>query len=235
LEKKSSSEIIRDHIKNQLEKGYDYTEKYNRKIDRKAITESLGLDKKKGYDIYNHQFKKILKQLRKDPSNYLETRFRRPKFSDLKATIKAEPQRLEPPPDPVETIKHEIRNEQQEAAQLKEAKLTELQTQVKNEHIEPTAVEAAFEGLWTIPKLWWPLESLTKEEKEALGRMWLPFFRKYLSEHLAYIGLPLLATIGIFGKHIKEARDKKKKREAKEKQDKEQTGKNHSKSESSNQ
>jgi len=216
LEKKSSSELIREHIRKQFEKDYDYEGKYNRRIDRKAIVELLSLDKKKGYDIYNHQFKKVLKQLRKNPSDYLETRFRRPKFSDLKATIKAMPQRLEPPPDPVETIKHEIQNEQPEVVQLKESKQIEL-VQIKNEHIGPEAVESALEGLWTFIKLKYPmLDGLTKEEKESLARMWLPAFRRYLSEHLAYIGIPLLATIGILTKHIKDARDKQKEKDKKQ-------------------
>jgi len=48
--------------------------------------------------------------------------------------------------------------------------------------------------------------------------MWLPAFRTYLTENWVYIGLPLISTIGIFTKHIKEARDKKKKRREKEKQ-----------------
>ena len=87
----SASELIRKHIHNQFEKGYDFTSKYNRKIDRTVIVESLELDTEKGYDLYNHQFKKILKQRKLNAIDYLETRFRRPQFSDINATIKPEP------------------------------------------------------------------------------------------------------------------------------------------------
>jgi len=58
----SASELIRKHIHNLFDKGYDYTSKYNRKIDKASIIESLALDEKKGKDLYNHQFKKVLKQ-----------------------------------------------------------------------------------------------------------------------------------------------------------------------------
>ena len=210
------------------ERNYDLTSKYDRKKARQGFIDTYKLDQKKGSDLWNHVFPKFLRKNRLKREDFLETRFRRPQFSDLKAVIKPAPQEPILEKHPVEIVNDEIK-QQQSSQPVQE------QPQIRNEHIEPAAVEAAFEGLWTIPKLWWPLESLTKEEKEALGRMWLPAFRKYLSEHLAYIGLPLFATIGIFGKHIKEARDKKKKRESKEKQEKEQTKKNHSESESSNQ
>ena len=57
---------------------------------------------------------------------------------------------------------------------------------------------------------------MTKEEIQALGRMWLLIFKRYFSENWAYIGLPFFAAIGIFGKHIIKARTKRKKREEKE-------------------
>jgi len=201
----SASELIRKHIHNQFEKGYDFTSKYNRKIDRTAIVESLELDTEKGYDLYNHQFKKILKQRKLNATNYLETRFRRPQFSDINATIKPEPQGPFIEEDPVKKIKNEINREQQDTQSV--------QPQIKNEQIDVTAVATAFEGLWALLKLWWSLESLTKEEKESLGSIWLPAFRKYLTENWVYIGLPLISTIGIFTKHIKEARDKKKEKD----------------------
>jgi len=205
-----------------------FQSKYHRREARQGYIDLYKLDQKKGEDIWNHVFRKFLNKNRLKREDFLETRVRRPQFSDLKAVIKPEPQWPILEKHPVEIVNEEI--QQQQSSQS-----VQDQPQIKNEHIEPAAVEAAIEGLWTIPKLWWPLESLTKEEKEALGRMWLPSFRKYLNEHLAYIGVPLLASTGIFAKHIKEARDKKKKREAKEKQEKEQTGNNHSELESSNQ
>ena len=200
-------------MKNLRERGYDFTSKSNRKKAREGFINTYKLDPKKGADIWNHVFRKFLKKNRLKREDFLETRFRRPQFSDLKAVIKPVPQGSIFEKHPVEIVNEEI--QQQQSSQP-----VQEQPQIRNEHIEPAAVEAAFEGLWTIPKLWWPLESLTKEEKEALGRMWLPAFRKYLSEHLAYIGLPLLATIGIFGKHVKEARDKRKAEQENEEKEK---------------
>ena len=200
-------------MKNLRERGYDFTSKSNRKKAREGFINTYKLDSKKGADIWNHVFRKFLRKNRLKREDFLETRFRRTQFSDLKAVIKPEPQYPIIEKHPVEIVNEEI--QQQQSSQP-----VQDQPQIKNEHIEPAAVEAAIEGFWTIPKLWWPLESLTKEEKEALGRMWLPAFRKYLSEHLAYIGLPLLATIGIFGKHIKEARDKRKSEQENEEKEK---------------
>ena len=190
-----------------------FQSKYNRRKARQGYIDLYKLNQKKGEDIWNHVFRKFLKKNKLKREDFLETRVRRPQFSDLKAVIKPAPQGPILEKHPVEIVNEEI--QQQQSSQP-----VQEQPQIRNEHIEPAAVEAAFEGLWTIPKLWWPLESLTKEEKEALGRMWLPAFRKYLSEHLAYIGLPLLATTGIFAKHIKEARDKKKEKDAEQEKSK---------------
>jgi len=213
----SASELIRKHIDNQFEKGYDFTSKYNRKMDRTAIVESLGLDTEKGYDLYNHQFKKILKQRKLDASNYLETRFRRPQFSDINAIIKPEPQGPFIEENPVEKIKNEINKEQQDAHIQNNT--TDIQKQLINEHINVESIQGVLEAFWLLLKIKWPeLDQLTKEEKQSLSQMWLPAFRKYLTENWVYIGLPLISTIGIFTKHIKEARDKKKKRKDEEKQ-----------------
>jgi len=215
----SASELIRKHIHNQFDKGYDYASKYNRKIDRTATVESLGLDQEKGYDIYNHQFKKVLKQRKLNATDYLETRFRRPQFSDLKATIKAEPQGPFIEEDPIEKIKKEINREQQETRLQDNA--VEVQKQLINEHIDAEAIQGVLEAFWLLLKIKWPdLDQLTKEEKQSLSLMWLPSVRKYLSEHWIYIGIPFISTIGIFAKHIKEARDKKKEKDTEQEKSK---------------
>ena len=124
----------------------------------------------------------------------------------MNVTIKPEPQDPILEKNPVEIINEEIIQQNPQS----------IQPQIKNEHIDPVAVESTFEGLWTLLKLKWPLEDLTKEERQSLGRIWLPIFKRYFSENWAYIGLPFFAAIGIFGKHIIKARAKKKKREDKE-------------------
>jgi len=204
----SASELIRKHIHNLFDKGYDYTSKYNRKIDKASIIESLALDEKRGKDLYNHQFKKVLKQRKLNTKDYLETRFLRPRNLDMNVTIKPKPQSVAFEKSAVDVVNEEV--QQQQVLQQVGG-----QSQIKNENIDPGAVESTFKGLWTLLKLKWPLEDLTKEEIQALGRMWLPIFKRYFSENWAYIGLPFIAAIGIFGKHIIEARRIKKENELK--------------------
>jgi len=66
------------------------------------------------------------------------------------------------------------------------------------------------------------LELLTEEEKDALGKMWLPAFNRYLTEKWAIIGIPFLATVGIFLPKIIAARKIKKEKET-EKKEQDQT------------
>ncbi len=187
-----------------------FQSKYNQREARQGFIDLFKLEQKKGEDIWNHTFPKFLRKNRLKKEDFLKTRFRKAKNSDINATIKPEPQVPIIEKNSVEIVNEEIIQQSSQPIQA--------QLQIKNEYIDVTAVTAAFEGLWALLKLWLPLESLTKEEKESLGIMWLPAFRTYLTENWVYIGLPLISTIGIFTKHIKEARDKKKKRKEKEKQ-----------------
>jgi len=210
----SASEKALDYMQKHHDRDSNYFQsKYNQRQARQGFIELYKLEQKKGEDIWNHAFPKFLRKNKLKKIDFLKTRFRKPKNLDMNATIKPEPQDPILENNPVEIVNEEIIQQNPQS----------IQPQIKNEHIDVAAVEAAFEGLWTLLKLLWPLESLTKEEKESLGSMWLPVFRKYLTENWTYIGLPVIVTIGIFTKHIKEARDKKKKREEKETQEKELT------------
>jgi len=182
--------------------------KYHQREARQGFIDIYKLDQKKGEDIWNHSFPKFLRQKKLKKEDFIKTRFRIPP-SDMKATIKAKPQKFVFEKQQVEIVNEEIQ-QHQNAPSIQEI------SQIKIEFIDPGAVESTFEGLWTILKLKWPLEDLTKEEIQALGRMWLPIFKRYFSENWAYLGLPFFAAIGIFGKKIIKARAKKKKREDKE-------------------
>jgi len=211
LEKKSLRELVLDYTQNLFERGYDFTIKYNRKKARQGFIDAYKLDPKKGADTWNHVFPVFLRKNKLKKEEYLETRFRRPLFSDLKATITAKPQGPIVEKHPVEIINEELKQKESEIQPQTE------QIQVKNEHIEAEAIESALGGLWALIKLKYPeLDQLTKEEKESLARMWLPAFRKYLNEYWTYLGMPLLATIGILANKIKKARDKKKEKDTKE-------------------
>jgi len=214
MKETSASEKALDYMQKHHDRESNYFQsKYNQREARQGFIELYKLEQKKGEDIWNHTFPKFLRKNKLKKIDFLKTRFRKPKNLDMNATIKPEPQGPILENNPVEIVNEEIIQQNPQS----------IQPQIKNEHIDVAAVEAAFEGLWTLLKLLWPLESLTKEEKESLGSMWLPVFRKYLTENWTYIGLPVIVTIGIFTKHIKEARDKKKKREEKENQEKELT------------
>ena len=213
MTEKSISELIREHIHNQFDNDYDYTIKSNIINDKSAIIESFRLDKKKGEDLYVHQFHKVVKQRRLDIKKFISTRIRLPK-SDLKATIKPAPQHFnfEPELDPVEQIKQKITLEQPQIQQIQQLQ-QKIQVELKNEHLTPKSIEGVLETVWYVLKIKWPLDQLTTEEKDSLSRMWLPPFKKYLSENWAYIGIPFLSTLGIFAPKIITARRLKKEKE----------------------
>ena len=205
--KESLSEKAIKYMQTFHDRDSDYFQsKYHQREARQGFIDVYKLDQKKGEDIWNHVFSKFLRKNRLKKEDFIKTRFRRP-VSDMKVTIKAKPQEFVFEKQQVEIVNEGI---QQSTPSVQEL------VQIKNEYVEPAAVESTFEGLWMILKLKWPLEDLTKEEIQALGRMWLPVFKRYFSENWAYIGLPFFAAIGIFGKHIIKARAKKKKREEKE-------------------
>jgi len=68
-----------------------FQSKYQRREARQGYIDLYKLDQKKGEDIWNHVFRKFLRKNRLKREDFLETRFRRTQFSDLKAVIKPEP------------------------------------------------------------------------------------------------------------------------------------------------
>ena len=191
--------------------------KYNQRKARQGFVDLYKLDQKKGEDIWNHTFPKFLRKNKLKKEDFIKTRFRMSKNSDINAIIKPEPQKFTFEKNPVEIVNEEIIQQSSQPAQN--------QPQILNEHIEPASIEAVFEGLWAGLKLWWPLDDLTKEEKESLGSMWLPAFRKYLTEKWAIFGIPLSATLGIIMPKIANAR--KKSRGKKKKNSEVQDAKDH--------
>ena len=208
MKESSSSEKSLDYMQKIYDRDSNYFQsKYNQREARQGFVDLYKLDQKKGEEIWNHTFSKFLRKNKLKKEDFIKTRFRISKSSDINATIKPEPQKLTFEKNPVEIVNEEIIQQSSQPAQN--------QPQILNEHIEPASIEAVFEGLWAGLRLWWPLDDLSKEEKKALGGMWIPAFRKYLTEKWAIFGIPLSATLGIIMPKIanarKEARDKKKK------------------------
>jgi len=204
--KESSSEKALDYMQKHHGRDSNYFQnKYNQREARQGFIELYNLDQKKGADIWNHMFPKFLRKNKLKKDDFIKTRFRISKFSDINATIKPEPQKFTFEKTPVEIVNEKTIQQSSQPIQN--------QLQIQNEHIEPATIEAVFEGFWAGLRLWWPLDDLTKEEKESLGNMWLPAFRKYLTEKWAIFGIPLSATLGIIMPKIanarKESRDKK--------------------------
>lgn len=183
-----------------------FQSKSNQRQARQSFIELYKLDQKKGEDIWNHAFQKFLRKNKLKKGDFLKTRFRRPQVSEFKAKITPKPQGKIPEPSLVEIVNIET----QSKPQL-------IENKVQNESIDQKAVESALEGIWALVKLLWPVESLSEQEKEILGKLWLTPFRRYLNENWMYFGLPLILTIGIFTKHFREASEKKKKKEFDEK------------------
>jgi hypothetical protein len=79
------------------------------------------------------------------------------------------------------------------------------------------SVSATFSALFLTFRMAIPdIELLTNEEKNALGKMWLPAFNLYMSnEKWAVIGIPIMGTLGIFLPKILEGRKKGKIRKSK--------------------
>jgi len=79
------------------------------------------------------------------------------------------------------------------------------------------SVSATFSALFLTFRMAIPdIELLTQEEKNALGKMWLPAFNLYMSnEKWAVIGIPIMGTLGIFLPKILEGRKKGKIRKSK--------------------
>ena len=218
----SNSEKMRIHIKNKHKNDKEfYKSKLNRHNDRTAILESLGINDKKGKNLYSQIYKKVLKSKKIYNNDYTETRFRISKFSDINATIKPEPQYpiLEPIKTPVEKIKEEIIQEQSQFGQEHQQELeSDLEQLTKIAHTIPEENVAYFwDGIWVIFRLKWAqIEGLSQEERQNLGKIWQPFFEKYTSEKFMLLVVPTIVTLGMFVKRILKARQIKKQREQEE-------------------
>lgn len=62
------------------------------------------------------------------------------------------------------------------------------------------------------------IESLTAEEQEALGQVWLLVFKKYLERNWAIVGVALFSTMSIVTTKVKKAKDDARKEIQKEKE-----------------
>lgn len=221
----SQAELIRDYVKEILENKTDLSspEKRSQAVD---IFLQKYQDKKFKRKSVKTTFERILdveaKKIGKSSSDFgKQTSAKKtPKFnlsSDMEAEITGSNQ----------TLEHMGKVPTDGKPKLAEG---ETKTTFGDGVIfEAEDVSAAIAAFWLMIKLMYPtLELLTEAEKASLGRLWLPAFRKYLTENWKVLGIPLLATFGMLLPKIKKARDTKKDtketKEIQEKRDAEKVG-----------
>jgi len=201
--KPSLADLLRNHVNAQLAKNYDYSLAINRKQDIVNFIEqnkaSLRKDQYKVNTIrpsHNLVLDQCLKNKGIDPASIGRTK-RTPKFTgDLKATITPEPQA-----GAVDTAKKPPVVVTPEGGII---------VQPQPPIFDNESVSATLNAIFLMFRFSYPdLELLTNEEKQSLGKVWLPAFNKYLTDNWAIIGVPLFATAGIFLPKLIQARKKK--------------------------
>ena len=220
----TKSNSLREHISKKLDEKFDYSSKSKRGNDvtdfMKGHPQFGKLDDKKDRDrvskLHNQILKEILKNRNIDARSVgLEKKPFSPKPNqDMLSEITPDPQASDPkqPTLPGQTTTPST-------TPTDTSSLTIIPPN-QNEHMTEDMVSAFFNACFISIRIAYPeLDALTDKEKENLGKMWLPGFKKYLSENWAYVGLPLMATLGMFAPKIAAARKKHKEVEEKKKAD----------------
>ncbi len=209
----SLADLLRAHINRQLDKNYDYSLATNRTQDIKNfIQENKSRLEKSQQNVNTIRSTmtpildaEFIKRDKNPATMNRSTKGKKQglKFNtDLNSEITPNPQAGEKDTSP--KPKPQMQDPNQPIMQMPQA---------YNEE----GVSATFSALFMTVRLAIPdVELLTKEEKDALGKMWLPAFNLYLAnEKYAVLGIPILATLGIFLPKILEGRKKSKIRKSK--------------------
>ncbi len=201
--KKSLADLLRNHIREQLQQNFDYSLKSNRKADIEIFISrnQMNLDKKQTAKSIRPSHDKILDEQLKnkgiDPKS-LGRVSKKPRFnSDLNPKITPEPQAgvVDSSPKP------------KAGDPIPQGGVVP----VVPETFDVKAVSASINSLYLMLRTVYPdLELLSDEEKESLGSLWKSAFNKYLTDNFAEIVIPLMATFGIFAPKIMQARKLKK-------------------------
>jgi len=213
--KSSLADLLRNHINQKLGENFDYSLASNRKQDIEFFinVNTKNLDKsqlniKTIRPSHNTVLDECLKNKGIDPRS-LGRKTKAPKFSgDLNPVITPMPQ--SGTVDSAPKIKAPV------APQVGVITPQGLVVQQAPQVFDEKSVSATLNAIFLMFRLSYPdLELLTNEEKDSLGKVWLPAFNKYLTDNWALIGVPLFATAGIFLPKLIVARKKKKIRESK--------------------
>lgn len=225
--KPSQADILREQIDAKIKENYDWSNtQLKREFKNQLLEKYPDLFSKTSLDSNFYRIlNKCLIRAGKDPRSY-GLKGKPPKLNtasnDMEANIRPEPQ------DGSVTQKEEQTQNKIQQSTPEEQTQEQPQDNAKNwENFDEEAVGAAFQALLIPIRAMYPeMESLSDQEKKSLGKLWLPAFKKYLSEHWALVGIPLLATVAIIAPKAGKARrakldkQKKEKKPDEEKEDK---------------
>lgn len=211
--KPSLADLLRVWVKNQMDKKYDYSLATNRKLDIQNF-----IDSHKGQ--LNEQQLKI-NTVRSSYTPILDKEFesRGLNPSTMNRSVKGTSKKLHYNSDLNANITPSAQAGVNDTSPKKPT--PQDQQQQQQQIIQPAydeaSVSATFSALFLTFRMVVPdIELLTQEEKNALGKMWLPAFNLYMSnEKWAVIGIPIMGTLGIFLPKILEGRKQGKIRKSK--------------------
>jgi len=223
-EEKSLSDLLRDHINEKIDGKYDYKQKSSITADIKSFCEKHPTRKFDSSKVRPSHYKilnECLKNKGIDPKSLGRLK-QRPKFNKgLASKISAKPTDTSAQMQgkggtgEAALVKKKIKRivYDKDGKPIGEAEVESFVskdgTRVYHdwEHFDEAGVSATLNAFYVMIRISYPeLESLTDEEKKSLGKMWLPAFKRYLSENWAYIGVPFLATMGMMLPKIAAAR-----------------------------
>ena len=200
-----------DLMKKELHGMFDQDAPLKLSSDRtnkfKEICNKFRWDYEKTRTTIQKAFKQVVKERKLNPSDYgIGNKI--PRYvtdMDAQITPELQPGAVEPKVEQTQTT----------------TTVAPVTTPRQIQNFDEKGVAASFNAIFLMFRLAYPdLELLTEDEKDALGRMWLPAFTKYLTEKWAIIGVPTIATLGIFLSKIIKARKIKKEKEKEEKETK---------------
>ena len=207
---KSQADLLREWISLKLDQKFDYSLASNCQADIKSFCETYKDRKYSEKNVrpsHSRTVNKLLKERGTDPASL--GRKSKLKFnSELNAKITPNPVAGK-----VDTSKPTDKKETKVLLDKdgKPIQTTGAPPPHNYEHFDAEGVGATFQAVIMMIRMGIPeMEGLTTEEKTSLGKMWLPAFQRYLSENWAYIGIPFMATMGLFIPKIVDARRKHK-------------------------
>lgn len=235
MENLTLSDTLRNWISQKFDESYDFSLQSSRKLD---LDNFISTYKERGWKAksvrpsYSRILDETMKNRGIDPKT-IGKQTKRPKLggsANIQATITPKPVagQVETPSQSPQ-VDNTQQNNQGAAPQVGAPPAGLPPVNPYAQSFDSDGVGATFSALTTMIRMAYPeMEMLSEIEKNSLGKMWLPFFQKYMTENMAVVGVPLLATFGMLIPKITKARklhnenQAKKDKEEKTKKEKEE-------------